>query len=136
MSDFKILFAIIFIVSYEIFQLPHVIFVFQFLSRKIQNVNHFISQIHVRVAYLFLVKLTSALTCYFLNYGYHLGKLKHFSYSFRAIFINIRNSLRISIRLSSRLFQPNLQRTSFDLMSYVSPAITLALYFEAADFCF
>ena len=37
---FKILFAIIFIIiSDEIFQLSHVIFIIQFLSTKIQNVN-------------------------------------------------------------------------------------------------
>ena len=38
----KILFAIIFIIiSDEIFQLSHVIFIIQFLSTKIQNVNQF-----------------------------------------------------------------------------------------------
>jgi hypothetical protein len=58
MFDFKILFAIIFIIiSDEIFQLSHVIFIIQFLSTKIQNVNPFFSQIHVRVAYLFLLLL-------------------------------------------------------------------------------
>jgi hypothetical protein len=52
MFDFKILFAIIFIIiSDEIFQLSHVIFIIQF---KIQDVNQVFSQIHVRVAYLFL----------------------------------------------------------------------------------
>jgi hypothetical protein len=55
MFDFKILFAIIFIIiSEEIFHLSHVIFIIQFLSTKIQNVNQVFSQIHVRVAYLFL----------------------------------------------------------------------------------
>jgi hypothetical protein len=55
MFDFKIVFAIIFIIiSDEIFKFPHVIFIIQFLSTKIQNVNQVFSQIHVRVAYLFL----------------------------------------------------------------------------------
>jgi hypothetical protein len=44
MFDFKILFAIIFIIiSDEIFQLSHVIFIIQF---KIQDVNQVFSQIH------------------------------------------------------------------------------------------
>ena len=49
MFDFKILFAIIFIINHEIFQLSHVIFIIQFLY-----VNQVFSQIHVRVAHLFL----------------------------------------------------------------------------------
>ena len=55
MFDFKILFAIIFIIiSDEIFKLSHAIFIILFLSTKIQNVNQVFSQLHVRVAYLFL----------------------------------------------------------------------------------
>ena len=43
------------IISDEIFQLSHVIFIIQFLNfKKTQNVNQVFSQIHVRVAYLFL----------------------------------------------------------------------------------
>jgi hypothetical protein len=48
--DFKILFSIIIIISDEIFQLSHVIFIIQFLSTKYK----IFSQIHVRLAYLFL----------------------------------------------------------------------------------
>jgi hypothetical protein len=56
--DFKILFAIIFIISDEIFQLSHVVFNIQVLSRKYKMWIKFFSQIHVSVAYLFFTVFT------------------------------------------------------------------------------